>query len=393
MLKEAAANLQGSFSRIFMAKTGKALGKGGQRRAEQEFDWNRTTIRKGNRELESGHVQVDNFSARGRKKIEEHLPNLLEDIQGIVKPSSQADPTFRTNQLYTPLTAKSVHECLIKQKGYTSKQLPSIRTINTKLDELNYHPQKVAKSKPIKKIKETDAIFKQVHKVNKQSDETRGVLRLSMDAKAKVKIGPFSRGGKNRRGEKGADHDFEPKQTLTPWGIFLPAFDESFLYFSQSKVTADFMIDALENLWPELKQRFNPNTLVLNLDNGPENNSHRTQFIKRIVMFAHTYRVKIRLAYYPPYHSKYNPIERLWGILENHWNREILDSVDKALGLAGTMTWNGIRPVVKLIDTHYHTGITLSKKVMAIYESMIKRLPELEKYFVDIPIPDSSILG
>ena len=392
LLKEAASHLQGGFRRIFMAKTEKALGKGGQRRAEQELDWNRTTIRKGKRELESGQVQEDNFSTRGRKKAEEHLPNLLEDLQAIVKPSSQADPTFRTNQLYTPLTAKFVHECLIKQKGYTT-ELPSIRTVSTKLDQLNYHPQKVTKSKPIKKIKETDAIFKQVHKVNKQADETKGVLRLSMDAKAKVKIGPFSRGGKSRRGEKGADHDFEPEEVLTPWGIFLPAFDESFLYFSKSNVTADFMIDALEDLWTELKQRFNPNTLVLNLDNGPENNSHRTQFIKRIVTFAHRYLVNIRLAYYPPYHSKYNPIERLWGILENHWNGDILDSVDKALGLASTMTWSGIHPVVKLIDTQYDTGIILNKKVMATYESMIKRLPGLEKYFVDIPVTDSSILG
>ena len=153
------------------------------------------------------------------------------------------------------------------------------------------------------------------------------------------------------------------------------------------------MIDALEDLWMELKQRFNPNTLVLNFDNGPENNSHRTQFIKRIVTFAHTHSVKIRLAYYPPYHSKYNPIERLWGILENHWNGDILDSVDKALGLAGTMTWSGIHPVVKLIDNHYDTGVTLTKKIMATYESMLKRLPGLEKYFVDIPVPISSSLG
>ena len=115
----------------------------------------------------------------------------------------------------------------------------------------------------------------------------------------------------------------------------------------------------------DLKQRFNPNTLVLNLDNGPENNSHRTQFIKRIVTFAHSYLVNIRMAYYPPYHSKYNPIERLWGILENHWNGDILDSVDKTLGLAGTMMWSGIHPVVKLIDAQYDTGITLNKKVMA----------------------------
>ena len=334
--------------------------------------------------IQSGIYCIDNFSGRGRKLTQEHLPCLLEDIKAIVKPSSQTDPTFRTTKLYTPLTAKNVHKRLLESKRYAESELPTIRTISTKLNILNFHPQKVAKTKPLKKIKETDAIFHQVHKINREADETDGVIRLSMDAKAKVNLGNFSRGGKSRQGERASDHDYAPEYKLTPFGIFLPFYDESFFYFTKSKVTADFMIDCLQDIWSKLKKRFNPNTLVINLDNGPENNSHRTQFIKRIVDFVYTYGVNIKLAYYPPYHSKYNSIERGWGVLEMHWNGTLLSSVDKAIRWAETMTWNSVHPAVHLIDKVYHKGVKLTKEAMKICEERIERLETLPKWDVTI---------
>lgn len=382
---EASSKLKGSDRRTFMAKAVSFLGIGGQSKAENELKWNRETIRKGQHERENKINQVDRFFDRGRKKSEDHLPNLLLDIKSIVEPTSQADPTFRTIQLYTPLTSKEVHNRLRTERLYKEEDLPTVRTINTKLNDLGYRPQKVAKSKPLKKIPETDAIFDQIHKINKEADETDGVLRISIDAKAKINIGLFSRGGKNRQGEIAADHDFASKNNiLTPWGFFLPAYDEVFFDFTSSKVTADFIVDSLERLWINIKDRFAPHTLVINLDNGPENNSHRTQFIKRIVDFSNNHELAIRLVYYPPYHSKYNPIERVWGVLENHWNGELLDSKDKILGLARTMKWNGKNPVVNLFTDIYETGVKLSKKTMSIYEGLINRMKGLEKWFVDI---------
>ncbi len=383
-LQYAADHLKGSARRMFMAKIVKALGLGGQRWAEQDLGWNRGTIRKGQCELKTGSMP-NNFSARGRKKVEDHLPNLLEDIQAIVEPTSQADPTFKTTQLYTPLTAKEVRQRLIDDKGYADEALPTRRTVSSKLNALDFRPQKVAKSKPIKKIPETDAIFKHLHQVNQEADAQEGVLRISMDAKAVVKVGPFSRRGKSRQGVAGSDHDFDPETILTPFGIFLPAYAETFLFFTESKVTADFMVDALEILWPTLEERFNLHTLVINADCGSENNSRRTQFIKRMVEFAHHHSITIRLAYYPPYHSKYNSIERVWGVLENHWNGELLDNIEKVLGLARTMTYKGIHPEVQFVKGVYETGVKLTKKAMKVYEDMIERLPGLDNWFVDIP--------
>ena len=80
-------------------------------------------------------------------------------------------------------------------------------------------------------------------------------------------------------------------------------------------------------------------TLVINVDNGPENQSRRTQFMQRLLEFVHRYQITIRLAYYPPYHSKYNPVERCWGILEQHWNGALLDSLDAVIQYARSMTW------------------------------------------------------
>ena len=236
-----------------------------------------------------------------------------------------------------------------------------------------------------KKIAQTDEIFLHVHTANRIADETEGVIRISIDTKANVTVGPFSRGGYSRQSVKACDHDFHPDMVLKPFGIFLPAYDENYFYFADSYVTADFMVDALEDLWPRIKARFNPHTIAINADNGPENSSRRSQFMKRLVDFAIKNEVSISLIYYPPYHSKYNPIERVWGVLENHWKGQLLDSVEKVIGLARTMKYKDINPVVKLINRTYEKGIKLTKNAMQQLEKMIDRIQGIEKWAVDIP--------
>lgn len=151
ILNETRNKLKGSDRRRFMAQIVLALGPGGQSRAKRELGWNRNVIIKGIKELKSDIRCVDYFSGRGRKPAEHHLPHLLEDIRAIVEPVSQVDPTFRTDQSYCPLTAGEVRLRLIEDKNYTDKELPEERTIRTKLNELGFKPQKVAKSKPLKK--------------------------------------------------------------------------------------------------------------------------------------------------------------------------------------------------------------------------------------------------
>lgn len=206
-----------------------------------------------------------------------------------------------------------------------------------------------------------------------------------MDAKAAVHIGNYSRGGTNRVPVEAADHDFHPEARVTPVGIVVPHAGDLALYAVTSKVTSDCLVDIVEAWWQAHRDRYaGVTTLLLNLDNGPESHSRRTQFMLRLLNFVRQSGLTLQLAYYPPYHSKYNPIERCWGILENHWNGDVLDTVDTVVQFARSMTWKGRQPTVDLITKTYQTGVSLSQEAMAKLETQIRRLPELGKWFVEI---------
>lgn len=150
--------------------------------------------------------------------------------------------------------------------------------------------------------------------LSEEAEEALDTLQISMDAKATVKVGPFARGGKSRVAVKAADHDFQPTATVTPVGIFLPASDEFFLYAMTSKVTSDCLVDRLADWWETTRIRFPLiQTLLINLDNGPENHSRRTQFMQRLLEFVERYRITVRLAYYPPYLSQIEPDRTVLG--------------------------------------------------------------------------------
>lgn len=147
---EGAKALKGSEKRLFMSRIVKALGRGGQRFAQEQLGWNRHTIRKGMHELESGIVVLDNFSARGRKPITQKLPHLLDDLRELADSQAQTDPTFKTTRLYTRITAKEARKQLILQKGYTDEELPGEENIRLKLNQLGFCLRSVKKSQPKK---------------------------------------------------------------------------------------------------------------------------------------------------------------------------------------------------------------------------------------------------
>ena len=152
MLKETATQLKGAARRRFQAQTVMLLGYGGQLLAQQELGWDRNTIRKGIRELTSGIDCADNYSGRGRAKAEENLPNLLEDIKNLVDSQSQTDPSFKSQRLYTRLSANEVRKLLIEKVGYNDEELPTSETIRNKLNDLGYRLKRVAKIQPQKKF-------------------------------------------------------------------------------------------------------------------------------------------------------------------------------------------------------------------------------------------------
>lgn len=208
-----------------------------------------------------------------------------------------------------------------------------------------------------------------------------------MDTKAKVKIGEFSRNGKTRTAHalEGLDHDYAAKETLVPLGILNLQNDCTDIIFGTSTETSDFIVDGLEIWWDKNKADYSHiKKLVINLDNGPSVSSHRTQFIRRMVEFSEASGLEVHLVYYPPYHSKYNPVERCWGSLERHWNGELLNSIEKAVKWASSMTWKGLNASVSLLDKVYEKGISLTKEEMQKYQAQIRRSDKLPKWDVKI---------
>lgn len=120
------------------------------------------------------------------------------------------------------------------------------------------------------------------------------------------------------------------------------------------------------------------------MDNGPENSGVRTQFLNRMVDFVDSIQTPVQLLYFPPYHSKYNPIERCWGILELHWNGAILKDTETMIAWATSMTWKGVSPIIDLSKKVYKKGISLSKKAMRKVEKQLERNPSLPKWDIRI---------
>ncbi len=387
IIKDAAKKLTGYKRRAFQAQTTLDLLDGNARQAEREFGWGRETVNKGLHELKSGLRCYDAYQARGNKPIEEKIPELADDIAAIVDPKSQAEPRFRTTLAYTRITAKAVRETLIAEKGYTNEELPCDRTIDNLLNRLGYRLRRVQKTKPVKKIPEVDEIFANVQQENERADADPHALRISMDVKAKLSIGFFSRGGKARgqQAKEAADHDMNPESKLVPCGILEVVAGLFHVFFNDSLETTDLIMDTLHRWWQTNQSRLSHiQELVINLDNGPHIQSHRTQLIKRMVMFADLTGLRIRLIYYPPYHSKYNAIEHAWGVLENHWNGTILDTIEKAIEWTKTMTWKGISPIVAFIKDKYEHGVKVEEKDLLPFLERFKRSKLLPKWDVTI---------
>ena len=183
---------------------------------------------------------------------------------------------------------------------------------------------------------------------------------------------------------KGLDHDPPAKQKLVPLGILMVVSGALSLIFGSGE-TSDFWVDALRSWWQlvgpgmrGLKQ------LVIYLDNGPNNSGRRTQFLKRMVQFADWSGLIIRLVYYPPYHSKYNPIERCWSSLQKKWNGELLNCWDIVRSCALRMTWRKMHPTVERLEGNYAASVRVPAKEMKTYRVRLERSEILPMYDVTI---------
>ena len=208
-----------------------------------------------------------------------------------------------------------------------------------------------------------------------------------MDTKASVDVGEYSRYGRSRGLEpvKALDHDMRPKEKLVPGGILEIVSGRSFLFFTSSYKTSDFMVDGLLLWWNERKHELpDLKCIVINMDNGPECSGRRSQFLKRMVEFSDITGLTVRMIYYPPYHSKYNGIERYWAGLEKSWNGYLLTTVSVVLNRAANFVWKKVRTVVCLLETTYEKGVKIGGKDMQAVEERLERSDKLPLYDITI---------
>jgi hypothetical protein len=193
-------------------------------------------------------------------------------------------------------------------------------------------------------------------------------------------VGEKSRTDCEGQTEKAWDHDPPAREKYVPFGILNVVTGALMLIFGL-KETSDAWVDALQLWWRQIGNQYQHiRRLVIYLDNGPKNSGRRTQFLKRLVDFADSTGLEIHLVYYPPYHSKYNPIERCWSALERKWNGCLLNSIHIILQRALAMTWKGQHPTVKQLHADYPDGIKLTKREMKPIEARLERSETLPKY-------------
>ena len=195
LIRSGAKRLTGYQRRLFQAEVTLALCDGCARQSERRFGWGRETVAKGLHELRHGLRCLENFAARGRQRSADKDPRLAADIRAIVEPQAYADPELKSSRRYSNLSAAEVRDALLS-KGYAEDQLPSERTMRDILNRMNYRLKRIQTGKPLRKTQETDAIFANVQRVREQARGEPETLEISMDAKAKVALGDYVRGGK-----------------------------------------------------------------------------------------------------------------------------------------------------------------------------------------------------
>jgi hypothetical protein len=397
------------------------LGYGSVRFLSETFGVSEEFVSKGRGEVESGLAEVPRTSACGTKKLIDKLRDLLKgtendmesevaddaegeaaddaegvpasgaagagnragfdlesDIREIIDPCSSADPKVRGPWAYCSIPVREILERLRDEKRYPF--VPSATWMYGWLNDNGYWLRTVKKALPKKVVPESGLIFTSVAGVNDLARGDDSVAVLSIDCKASVRVGLFARHGKTRVGAEGHGHDFKPDAVLVPFGILDEKGRTATVTMTDGPATADFIADSLAE-WLDMNGE-GKTTLVIHLDNGPECNSRRTQFKKRIVELAAEKGIDIILSYYPPYQSKFNPIERFWGSLERHWSGAILRTVKLTLAYARSTRHNGHNPVVEMAGRKHSTGVKVPKRFDKIYEGALERVPGVEKWFV-----------
>lgn len=344
--------------RQFLASRAIALGRHGVNKISKFIKTSKNTLYKGMQELKNGYTPAKGRQRRpggGRKSLVSQHPDWIDAIRLIIEPHSAGLPQDE-NVIWVSMTASQIKKDMSKA-GYDISEY-IVRQI---LETLGFRRRSFIKDLPMAEAKDRDAQFNNIADIRQRCEEI-GLPVLSIDTKKKELIGNFKRDGKVfcTGQPKVFDHDFETfaECKMVPHGIFDVVRNVGYMTLGSSHDTSEFVCDNIEMTWKQHLSKIYPNakTIVLLFDGGGSNSS-RHRIVKQDLMdLANRLNMNILVMHYPPYCSKFNPIEhRLFSQISRSWNGAPLTSMNNAAERAAeTTTSKGLIVHVNINDKTYN---------------------------------------
>jgi hypothetical protein len=306
----------------------------------------------------------------GEKKLI-RLGNGLEQAFFVVLDDHTAGDPMREQVRWTNLSRQEIANRLAGQDYPVSRNI-----VQQLLKKHRYVKRKAQKALAMGGHKDRNAQFENIAELKQQYLDSANPI-LSMDTKKKELLGNFYRDGKLYTQEviKTFDHDFNSAASgvVIPHGLYDLKRNEGYLQLGTSHDTGEFACDNLYRWWVQHGSKQYPlaTSLLLLCDGGGSNNASHYLFKEDLQKLSERMGIAIRVAHYPPYTSKYNPIEhRLFPHVTRACQGVVFETLDIVKGLMlKTKTKTGLKVMVEVVDQLYQTGRKYAegfKKKMAI---------------------------
>lgn len=367
LLRQYHQSLSEKDRRRFAALEAIKLGHGGIEYIARILACDPQTIRGGMRELKQLPHDPAGLRVRkpggGRKKTETQHPDVIEQVQRTIDHRTAGDP-MRHNLVWTDLTPREIADSLDQQDLSVSVGPRIVRRI---LDTLGFARRQIAKVLPGGETLDRDPQFRHLaHLI--QDFQQAGNPILSIDTKKKECLGTLYRDGKVYCQEalQAFDHDFASlaQGVIIPHGIYDLVLNHGWLHLGLSRDTTEFACDSLRLFWQRDGQHLYPHaSAILLLCDGGGSNSYRKHLFKEDLQhLVNELRIPVRVAHYPAYCSKFNPIERrLFCHVTRACQGVLFDSLQTVVGLMQkTKTQTGLSVTVRVLEKLYETGRKVS---------------------------------
>lgn len=368
------ANLNERQRRLFYAKMALDMGRHGVKEVCKEYGVSKNTVYrgihelKGNRNMESGRIRKQ---GGGRKRILDLHPEYkdifckeTDDFTGGLPQNEDIRMLFYP----IPVVIDRFSDRGIAISRYIVEQLISSEGL------------KKRKPKKCTSMAECENRNEQFEKISEKKQDciAHGIPVFSIDTKKKELIGPFRRDGQVfcSKAPKTKDHDFPSfaDGKIVPWGIFDIKRNAGYMSFGTNHDTAEFACDNIRHHWNSSLKYIYPSAkcIMLLCDGGGSNSSSSKLFKQKLIELSIDLKVDIIVAHYPPYTSKWNPIEhRLFSQITRVWKGVFFNSIEQACELAGeTRTKKGLC-VLTSINKNYTVLLQKLKTTMMKFASNI----------------------